>query len=199
MVGSAGPFELPEDLPRPLDDGAADHLTGRKMPSIRLLATTGDWMDVSRLAGSAVIYLYPMTGDPKTPLPAGWDQIPGARGCTPESLAFDAAEDRIRALGAAVFGLSTQDTDYQREMVGRLGLGFPVLSDAQMELTRALRLPTMNVAGMTLLRRLTMIVRDGVIVRVFYPVFPPTKAPEEVIAWLQDHPGKTAPAASFTG
>lgn len=177
--------KLPNDLPRPVDDGGADHLPGMPMPDVALESTSGQRVALNRIPGRAVIYAYPMTGQPDVPLPAGWDRIPGARGCTPESLGFKAADARISALGAVVFGLSTQDTEYQREMAQRLGLPFPVLSDVDLALTRALRLPTMEVAGMTLLRRLTLIVRDGVIEQVFYPVFPPDQAAATVLAWLE--------------
>ncbi|WP_345797405.1 peroxiredoxin [Castellaniella sp. MT123] len=176
---------FPDDLPRPVDDGEADHLTGLPMPDVVLPSTMGQRVALNRIPGRVVIYAYPMTGQPDVPLPAGWNDIPGARGCTPESLGFKAVDARFSALGIAVFGLSTQDTDYQREMAQRLGLPFPVLSDAGLALTHALRLPTMEVAGMTLLKRLTLIVRDGVIEQVFYPVFPPDEAAATVLAWLE--------------
>ena len=179
--------KLPDNLPRPEDDGGADHLNGMKMPEIKLRSTTGEIINAGKISGRAVIYIYPMTGNPKTPLPEGWNDIPGARGCTPQSLVFNDAHAEIKQFGAEVFGLSTQDTDYQREMAERLELSFPVLSDADFALTRALNLPTMEVAGMTLLKRLTLIVKDGTIEHVFYPVFPPNEAASTVLAWLKSN------------
>ncbi|CAM5221002.1 hypothetical protein CDEF62S_02057 [Castellaniella defragrans] len=190
MAGPVDYRSFPDDLPRPQDDGGADHLTGLRMPALALRATTGGEVDLGRLAGRAVVYLYPMTGVPNVPLPAGWNEIPGARGCTPESLAFRDSHEVIRQLGAEVYGLSTQNTAYQREMVQRLGLSFPVLSDAGLCLTKALNLPTMEVAGMILLKRLTMILRDGLVEQVFYPVFPPDEAPLQALAWLREHAGR---------
>ncbi len=173
------------DIPAPEDDGAAQHLDGRPLPPIALAATDGRTIDLSSLTGRHVIYAYPMTGRPGVDLPEGWDQIPGARGCTPQSCAFRDHLSELQSLGVSeVFGLSTQSTDYQAEAVERLHLPFALLSDMDLEFTRALELPTMAVAGMTLLRRLTMIVDDGRINRVFYPVFPPDKNPAEVMAWL---------------
>jgi peroxiredoxin len=182
---SSNYLSFPDDLPRPVDDGAADHLAGRTMPDIELQATSGASVNLSRLGQTVVVYAYPMTGVPGVPLPEGWNDIPGARGCTPESLAFRSAHQEIIDLGAEVFGLSTQDTAYQQEMTERLGLTFPVLSDAAFRLTHALELPTMRVDGKTLLKRLTLIIRGGRIAQAFYPVFPPDQAPEAVLAWLR--------------
>ena len=181
-------LELPEGLPVPEDDGGAAHLAGMKMPRVELLSTSGGIVDVAKLPGCTVLYIYPMTGRPDRELPAGWDEIPGARGCTPQSCSFRDHFAELKELGVAqVYGLSTQDTAYQREMAGRLHLPFPVLSDEKRELTAALRLPTMDVDGMTLIRRLTLIVTDGTIEHVFYPVFPPDAAAGAVIAWLAAH------------
>ena len=174
--------KIPTNLPVPLDDGLADHLIGMKLPSLSLLATNGTKIDLSQVEGCLVLYCYPRTGTPNTQLPEGWDQIPGARGCTPQSCAYRDHYQEIKALGAEVFGLSTQATAYQKEMVGRLHLPFPVLSDEQFEFQRALNLPTFKVAGMTLLKRLTMIIRDGEIEAVHYPVFPSDSDP----AWVMD-------------
>lgn len=179
------PQTLPPDLPVPVDDGACDHLPGLQLPSIPLPSTAGRMVDLARLPGRTVVYCYPRTGEPGKPVPPAWDAIPGARGCTPQACAFRDHYQELQALGARVFGLSTQDTAYQQEAVARLHLPFELLSDANLAFARALRLPTFEFDSMTLIKRLTLIVRDGRIEKVFYPVFPPDKNPEEVIAWLQ--------------
>jgi peroxiredoxin len=180
-------YELPKDLPVPQDDGACDHLAGMTLPPIGLPSTRGRVVDLSRLAGTAVVYIYPRTGRPDQELPTGWNAIPGARGCTPQSCAFrDHYEELQRAGAAHVYGLSTQDTAYQREAVERLHLPFELLSDAGLELAKALNLPTFEVDGMKLIRRLTLIARDGEIRKVFYPVFPPDKNAGDVLAWLTE-------------
>jgi peroxiredoxin len=179
------PNVLPADLPVPHDDGAARHLTGRKLPALALAATDGSRVDLSKLRGRTVVYIYPRTGVPGQASPDGWDQIPGARGCTPQSCAFRDHFAELKRLGVArLYGLSTQDTAYQSEAVERLHLPFPLLSDQNLELARALELPTFTVAGMTLLKRMAWVIDDGAISKVFYPVFPPDKNAEEVIAWL---------------
>ena len=179
------PNVLPADLPVPDDDGAARHLTGRKLPALALAATDGSRVDLSKLRGRTVVYIYPRTGVPGQASPDGWDQIPGARGCTPQSCAFRDHFAELKRLGVArLYGLSTQDTAYQSEAVERLHLPFPLLSDQNLELARALELPTFTVAGMTLLKRMAWVIDDGTISKVFYPVFPPDKNAEEVIAWL---------------
>src|SRR6202050_5598250 len=170
-------FPLPADLPRPIDDGAAGHLVGVSMPKVLLCSTGGRIVDVSDLpAARTIIYCYPMTGVPGKPLPEGWDTIPGARGCTPQSCGFRDHFEEIKALGAEVFGLSTQKSDYQIEMAQRLQLPFPVLSDAELKFCSALRLPAFEVDGMTLVKRLTLAIRDGAIEKAFYPVFPPDRS-----------------------
>jgi peroxiredoxin len=170
----------------PQDDGAARHLQGLGLPSVPLAATDGSRVDLSRLPGRTVVYVYPRTGVPGQPLPEGWDAIPGARGCTPQSCSFRDHFAELRRLGVArVFGLSTQDTAYQREAAERLHLPFPVLSDMDLALARAIRLPTFAIAGMTLLKRMALVIDDGVIAKVFYPVFPPEKNAEEVMAWMR--------------
>jgi len=176
--------ELPEDLPIPNDDGACDHLPGIRLPSVPLASTAGKMVDLSALPGRSVVYCYPMTGRPDEELPAGWDDIPGARGCTPQSCAFRDHHEELRTLGARVFGLSTQDTDYQREARERLHLPFELLSDEKLAFAKALGLPTFEVEETKLLRRLTMISNDGRIEKVFYPVFPPGRNAQEVVAWL---------------
>lgn len=177
---------LPDGLPAPEDDGAAGHLAGLELPIVPLPATDGRMVDLSALSGLAVVYIYPRTGVPGEPLPDGWDEIPGARGCTPQSCGFRDMFADLRAAGAEhVFGLSVQDTTYQQEVVDRLHLPFPLLSDHRHELTRALSLPTFEVAGMKLLKRMTLILDEGAISHVFYPVFPPHKNAEDVVAHLQ--------------
>ena len=177
---------LPDDLPAPPDDGAADHLAGTALPAVSLPATDGSVVALDRLGpGRTIVYAYPLTGRPGTDLPDDWDAIPGARGCTAEACAFrDHHADLLAAGASAVYGLSTQDTAYQREAVDRLHLPFPRLSDASFALTRAMDLPPFEAAGRTLLRRLTMVVRDGLVEKVFYPVFPPDRHAAEVLAWL---------------
>jgi peroxiredoxin len=177
--------ELPKYLPVPQDDGACDHLAGMTLPPIGLPSTRGRVVDLSRLAGTVVVYIYPRTGRPDQELPTGWNAIPGARGCTPQSCAFRDHYEALQRAGAAhVFGLSAQDSAYQREAVERLHLPFELLSDAGLELAGALNLPTFEVDGMKLIRRLTLIASDGVIAKVFYPVFPPDQNAGDVLAWL---------------
>jgi len=180
------PNVLPEDLPVPQDDGAACHLTGMKLADIALAATDGALVNLSSLAGRTIVYVYPRTGRPGQALPTGWDAIPGARGCTPQSCGFRDHFAELKRLGVtAVYGLSTQDSAYQREVVERLHLPFAVLSDAEFALTRAMRLPTFTVDGMTLIKRMAWVVGDGVVTNVFYPVFPPDRSADEVIGWLK--------------
>ena len=158
------PLELPSDLPIPEDDGAASHLTGMRMPDIPLPSTAGGAVVLSQLPGRTVVYAYPRTAVPGQPsLDERWDMIPGARGCTPESCAFRDHHEELRDAGARVFGLSTQDTAFQREAVDRLHLPFHLLGDGRLELTRALRLPTIVVADVTLMKRFTLVLRNGAI------------------------------------
>ncbi|MEM8751104.1 MAG: peroxiredoxin [Pseudomonadota bacterium] len=172
-------------LPTPEDDGAADHLKGTPVPSIKLQATSGAMIDLSNLSGTTIVFAYPMTGRPDRALPDNWDMIPGARGCTPQACSFRDSYNELRAAGADhVFGLSTQTPDYQKEAAERLHLPYPLLSDEKLGLAEALNLPRMNVDGDTLLRRLTMIIVDGTIETVFYPVFPPDKNVEMVLQSL---------------
>jgi peroxiredoxin len=179
---------LPGDLPVREDDGAGDHLPGATVPSVALAGTDGEVYDPASLPGRTVVYAYPWTGRPGEPLlTEDWDLIPGARGCTPETCGFRDHHAEIQAAGARVLGLSTQDTDYQRELVARLDLPFPILSDADLTLTEALRLPTFEVAGRTLIKRLTLMISDGAIEHVFYPVFPPDRHASEVLRWLEEN------------
>lgn len=175
-------------IPAPIDDGAAQHLEGRRVPDVVLPATDGSSVSLTALPGLTVVYAYPRTGRPgEISVMDDWDMIPGARGCTPQSCAFRDHHAELAAAGAThVFGLSTQDTAYQREMGERLHLPFRVLSDEDLALTRALSLPTMEVGGLTLLKRLTMIIEAGEIVKVFYPVFPPDRNAGDVLDWLNN-------------
>lgn len=173
-------------IPAPQDDGAARHLAGTRLPAIALMATSGDAVDLSTLRGRSVVYAYPMTGQPGVPLPDGWDMLPGARGCTPQSCAFRDHAAELRAAGADhIFGLSTQSTAYQAEAAERLHLPFPLLSDADLLLAKALNLPSFTVGKMTLMKRLTLVIRNGQIEHVFYPVFPPDQNAPEVVRWLK--------------
>ena len=177
-------YSLPADLPVPVDDGACKHLVNLRMPAIGLLSTSGRIVDLSAFQARTIAYCYPRTGQPDVDPPAGWDQIAGARGCTPQACGFRDHYQALTALGTQVFGLSTQDTEYQREVVSRLHLPFELLSDHEFELTDALQLPTFDVFGMRLLKRLTLVIEGGKISKVFYPVFPPDRHADEVIQWL---------------
>lgn len=177
--------QLPANLPVPRDDGAAAHLPGRQLPDVSLASTSGQQVNLRHRPGRIVLYAYPLTGRPGVPLPPGWDEIPGARGCTPESCAFRDHHAELRGLGAEVFGLSTQSTDYQREVRERLHLPFDLLSDEAFSFADALSLPTFTAASTRLLRRLTLISAGGTIERVFYPVFPPDKHPAAVVEHLR--------------
>lgn len=174
------------NIPAPVDDGMASHLEGMQIPSIELPSTRQGLVDLSTQGGLIVVYAYPKTGVPGTPLPDGWDDLPGARGCTPQSCAFRDHAVELEQLGVdGVFGLSTQSTAYQCEVAERLLLPFSLLSDESLALSHALRLPLMEVEGTTLTKRLTLIIRDGVIEKVFYPVFPPDANATDVLAYLR--------------
>ncbi len=182
--------QLPADLPVPEDDGAAAHLAGAVMPSITLPATSGEPVDLSTIGPRAILYVYPMTGTPGVPLVDGWDQIPGARGCTPESMGFRDHYDEMAGLGAQVYGLSTQGTAAQSEAAARLGLPFPLLSDSGLVLAERLRLPTFTASdGVVRYKRITLVLDQGRIEHVFYPVFPPDAHAAEVLDWLRAHTG----------
>ncbi len=178
-------LELPKDLPRPFDDDAASHLHGMNFPGFALPATNGANVDVAAMPGRVVIYIYPMTGRPGVPLPAGWDNIPGARGCTPQSCSFRDHYSELQSLNTSVFGLSTQASDHQKEARDRLQLSFELLSDSGLRLKQVLDLPTFTVAGKELYKRLTLVVEKGRIQKVFYPVFPPDQSANEVLAWIR--------------
>jgi peroxiredoxin len=182
---------LPPDLPVPEDDGATDHLAGLKSPELSLISTAGEAIRLDALGdGRSVIYIYPLTGRPGTDLPSGWDAIPGARGCTPEACGFrDHYQELLEAGAGRVFGLSSQNPDYQREVVGRLQLPFQRLSDPTLSLAAAVGLPTFEADGVTLYKRLTLIIGSGLIEHVFYPIFPPNEHADQVLAWLRGNPG----------
>jgi peroxiredoxin len=176
MAGERDPAALPEDLPVPHDDGAAAHLPGRRLPPVALTASSGEAVDLAAVPGRAVVFAYPRTGRPDDPPEADWDAIPGARGCTPEVCSIRDEHGRFAELGVAVFGLSAQAPEEQAEAAARLALPYPLLSDAGGELAGALELPTFRWRGDTLLKRVTLLVRDGVVDEVIYPVFPPDGA-----------------------
>ena len=188
--GQHDPNILPVGIPAPQDDGGARHLAGLRLPDLALAATDGARVNLSALKGCTVLYIYPRTGRPGVDLPPGWDEIPGARGCTPQSCGFRDHAAELTRLGVAhLFGLSTQDTAYQQEAATRLHLPFALLSDEKLQFTMALSLPTFVTSGMTLLRRMAMVIDDGIITHVFYPVFPPDKSAAEVVAWIARDPG----------
>jgi peroxiredoxin len=180
---------LPPDLPVPVDDGAAVHLRGLRLPAMALSSTLGgevELADAAVRAGALVLYVYPRTGMPGQPSPDGWDAIPGARGCTPQSCAFRDHASELAALGAQVLGLSAQPPEEQREFATREHLPFALLSDPDLRLAAALSLPTFEVAGMRLYKRITLVIEAGAIAKVFYPVFPPDENAAEVLAWLRE-------------
>jgi peroxiredoxin len=179
------PYTLPEGLPVPEDDGACDHLVGLHVPELVLDSSQGE-VDLAELARERlVLYVYPQAGRPGRPLPAGWDAIPGARGCTPQSCGFRDRASELGAFGARVAGLSAQPLDDQVEFAERNRMPFPVIADPERRLGAALRLPTFEAGGKTLYRRLALVAERGEIVKVFYPVFPPDRNAPEVLAWLR--------------
>jgi peroxiredoxin len=180
--------KLPDGLPVPVDDGACSHLPGRRVPSLSLPSASGRHVDLAAVPGTAVVYFYPRIGNPHAPPPAGWNEIPGARGCTPQSCAFRDAHADLVALGAEVYGVSAQPLAEQQEATARLELPFELLNDRSLELARAMRLPTFEHGGVTLIKRLTVIATGGRIEKVFYPVFPPDRSAIEVVDWLRSHP-----------
>lgn len=188
---SHDPGVFPEDLPVPVDDGAADHLVGLAVPSIALPATNGEDVNLRDASSGCrlVIFAYPRTGRPGVESPTGWDSIPGARGCTPEACSFRDLSEQFAALHVGIYGLSTQHRDYQFEAATRLHLPYSLLSDANFRLTEALRLPTFTVDNDRLLRRLTLVITNERVERVFYPVFPPDRAAADVLNFLQGPPG----------
>jgi peroxiredoxin len=185
LVSQSDYTQLPPNLPVPTDDGACDHLPGTKLPEIALRSTGGGTVTLAKREGTTIVYCYPMSGVPGVPLPDGWDQIPGARGCTPQSCGFRDRHEQFKGLNVTVYGLSTQTSEYQKEFAARLHLPFELLSDAKLQFATALRLPTFEVDGRTLIKRLTLVLRDGAIRKVFYPVFPPDGHAAEVLVWLR--------------
>jgi peroxiredoxin len=179
---------LPPDLPVPVDDGACAHLAGMRMPPVTLDSTAGHGVRLSDLPGRTVVYCYPRTGEDGLEPPPGWNQIPGARGCTPQTCGFRDRYAAFRDAGAEVFGMSTQATDYQREMVERLDVGFEILSDSRLEMVNALQLPTFVFRDMTLIKRLTLFINDSVIEHFIYPVFPPDRSADVALQWLTGAP-----------
>lgn len=178
---------LPDDLPIPEDDGACAHLEGMNMPAIALAGTSGAKINLGLEVGISVVYFYPMTGRPDAPPMVGWNEIPGARGCTPQSCSFRDHHSDLLNLGAKVYGVSSQSSEDQKEAVQRLHLPFELLSDSSFELAAALRLPTFKYNSLRLIKRLSLVIKNGLIRKVFYPVFPPNENAANVIAWLQDN------------
>lgn len=179
--------ELPNVLPVPSDDGACNHLQGKSIPFVALKSTSGGIINLSKIKEKLVLYFYPMTGKPGVSLPEGWDLIPGARGCTPQACSFRDHYKELRRLNSQVFGVSTQSTEYQQEFANRNHLPFSLLSDEHLTLANSLKLPLFEVDSMTLNKRVTLIIHNGAIKKVFYPVFPPNKNADEVIDWLSSH------------
>ncbi|MFM7949501.1 MAG: peroxiredoxin [Actinomycetales bacterium] len=184
MSSNTSYLELPDNLPIPENDGAAAHLIGLTLPNVRLESTNGDFVDLSNLPGTNVFFCYPMTGVPGVPLPVGWDDIPGARGCTPQACSYRDAYPTLKEKVNRIFGVSTQSSAYQKELSERLELPYEILSDENFALQIALRLPTFEVAGKKLLKRLTLIIRDSRIEKVHYPVFPSNKDVDWVLGEL---------------
>ena len=191
-LGAEDNFPLPQDLPRPINDGACDHLTGMRMPSVSLPSTSGRRVDLGTLsAPTTIMYSYVSTGLPGRLVPHGWDMIPGARGGTPQTRAFREHHQEFVDFGVEVFGFSAETPEHQQEMVGRLWLPFEVLSDAEFTLSDALRLPTFEAGDIRFIKRLTLVVRHRAIQKVFYPVFPPNENADRVLYWLRNNPGST--------
>jgi len=178
--------KLPGNLPVPIDDGACTHLPGTRIPSVPLVATSGETVNLGTLPGTVVAYIYPMIGRPDSPPLLGWNDIPGARGCTPQSCAFRDHYTELNSLGSKVFGVSAQPLEDQKEAKARLGLPFELLNDSRFALAEAMRLPTFEYAKSLLLKRLTIVAKNGIIQKVFYPVFPPDRNAEDVIEWLKN-------------
>jgi len=179
-------FPLPKDLPAPVDDGACNHLPGSQIASVSLQATDGSSVDLSTLSGLTIVFCYPRTGAPGEKIPPEWDAIPGARGCSPQACSFNDASEKLYSAGVKqLFGLSTQDTDYQREAMGRLGLAYQLLSDEKLEFTKAMKLPTFEWNGKELTKRITLAIQDGKVVKIWYPVFPSNVSAGWVLDWLK--------------
>lgn len=180
-------FSIPTDLPIPLDDGACNHLENMQIPNAYLWSTDEQEINLSSLSGWSVIFCYPMTGRPNVPIPEGWVQIPGAAGCTPQACSYRDNHAELKRNGVSIYGISTQTSEAQKEASNRLGLPYPLLSDINHSFSSALKLPMLEVGGSKLIKRLTLILKDGVIKKCFYPVFPPDKNVVEVMAWLSEN------------
>jgi peroxiredoxin len=183
------PLDLPSSLPVPTDDGGCAHVVGLALPPMELIASDGNSVDLSSLPGRTVVYCYPKIGKPGHPPSKEWDDIPGARGCNSQACSFrDHYQELVQAGANRIFGLSSQDSAYQREAMERLHLPFPLLSDASLTFASALRLPTFEFEGETLIKRFTLVIDSGRIGKVFYPVFPPSKSAEQTLQWLLENP-----------
>lgn len=183
---------LPSNIPKPADDGACNHLTGITFPSLQLASTAGNLVDISTLSGLTILFCYPRTARPDETVPDAWNEIPGARGCTPQACSFRDASKEFLSLGVSyIFGCSTQDTRYQQELKERVHLSYQLLSDEDLKLVKALQLPTFEWEGKKLIKRLTLVIEDGKIVKVFYPVFPPNESANEVLKWLKAYEGRS--------
>jgi peroxiredoxin len=180
-------INMPANLPIPEDDGGCDHLLGLRLPNMNIQSTSSGMVNLVHQTGWVVIYCYPMTGRPGQVIPDGWASIPGAAGCTPQSCSFRDRHGSLVALGAKVFGMSAQSTADQIEAVHRLRLPYELLSDSALLFARRLKLPVFETAGMILLKRVTLVVEDGIIRKYFYPVFPPDRNVDEVLSWLRLH------------
>ena len=175
-------------IPAPKADVSLDHLNNYQIPEIKLQSTKGEFVNVGKLSGLSVIYIYPMTGQPNVALPKDWDEIPGARGCTPQSCSFRDNFSELTKLNIKnIFGLSSQTTDYQKELATRLHLPYAILSDEKLAFANALKLPTFKIDNMDLIKRITLILDDNKIIKYFYPVFPPDENVNQVIAWLKNN------------
>jgi peroxiredoxin len=192
-VSGFDPRVLPPDLPVPQDDGAARHLPGAELPALSLASTAGPLDPRAAAAGTLVLYIYPRTGQPDVAPPDGWDAMPGARGCTPQSCAFRDHRAELAELGATVVGMSAQSLADQEEFAAREHIPYPLIADPDLELARALGLPTFDIAGMRLYRRITLVAQAGRIEHVFYPVFPPDRNAADVVAWLRGEPRGARP------
>lgn len=182
---------FPSDIPVPQDDGACNHLTGKDFPSLEIPSTAGNVVDISSLSGVTILFCYPRTAAPDETVPDSWNEIPGARGCTPQACSFRDASKEFLELGVShIFGASTQDTPYQQEVKQRVGLPYQLLSDESLALQKALNLPTFEWQGKKLIKRLSMVIEDGKILKVFYPVFPPSESANEVLKWMKNYGGR---------
>ncbi|VAW52529.1 Alkyl hydroperoxide reductase subunit C-like protein [hydrothermal vent metagenome] len=180
-------YQLPEGLPVPVDDGACNHLEGAPFPSMLITVTPHATYDFSKEKGINIIFFYPMIGHPDSLPMTGWNEIPGARGCTPQALSYKNYFRQITKLGVRLFGASSQALKEQNDAIDRLKLPFELINDSSFLLSNALKLPTFQFNEIKMIKRLTLVVVDGVIKKVFYPVFPPNKNVDDVIVWLKEN------------